>query len=98
MKSRFVSVGLAFLGAAAAVSAQASWQDVIRNLRHPDPLIRLKSTEQLGAAGYVAAAEPVAALILDPDDRVQAAAIDAERGFFLLDRVSSVRILGFGGS
>jgi HEAT repeat protein len=96
MKSRFISVVLTVLGTAAVVSAQASWQDVLRNLRHPDPLIRLKSTQQLGAAGYVAAAEPVAALVLDPDDRVQAAAIDAELGFFLIDRVSSVRSLGFG--
>jgi HEAT repeat protein len=77
---------------------QTTWQDVIRNLRHPDPAVRLKSTQQLGAAAYVAAAEPVAALILDPDDRVQAAAIEAELGFFLIDRVGSVRILGFGSS
>jgi HEAT repeat protein len=77
---------------------QATWQDVIRNLRHPDPAVRLKSTQQLGSAAYVAAAEAVAALILDPDDRVQAAAIEAELGFFTLERRDSVRILGFGGS
>ena len=80
------------------IFAQTTWQDVIRNLRHPDPDVRLKSTQQLGAAGYVAAAEPVAALILDPDDRVQAAAIDAELGFFLINHVGGGRILGFGGS
>jgi HEAT repeat protein len=79
-------------------SSQTTWQDVIRNLRHPDPAVRLKSTQQLGAAGYVAAAEAVAELILDPDDRVQAAAIEAELGFFTLERLDSVRILGFGGS
>jgi HEAT repeat protein len=98
MTSRFTFVVLTVLGAGAAVSAQASWQDVIRNLRHPDPLVRLKSTQQLGAAGYVAAAEPVAALLLDPDDRVQLAAIDAELGFFLIERSNGVRILGFGGA
>jgi len=89
---------LGCLTAIAAPSGQSNWQDVIRNLRHPDPDIRLKSTQQLGAAGYVAAAEPVAALILDPDDRVQAAAIEAELGFFMIDRAGPTRILGFGGS
>ena len=92
-------VGFTVSGAVAvASSTQSSWQDVIRNLRHPDPQVRLKSTQQLGEAGYVAAAEPVAALILDPDDRVQAAAIEAELAFFMIDRAGGVRILGFGGS
>jgi HEAT repeat protein len=98
MRLRVISVGSTLLGAAAALSAQASWQDVLRNLRHPDPQVRLRSTQQLGAAGYVAAAEPVAALILDPDDQVQAAAIEAELGFFLLGRPGGSRLLGFGGS
>jgi HEAT repeat protein len=98
MNLRFISVGIIIFGAGAALAAQASWQDVIRNLRHPDPQVRLKSTQQLGAAGYVAAAEPVAALILDPDDRVQSAAIEAELGFFMLERPGGARVLGFGGS
>ena len=88
----------AFCLLACLIVPQTTWQDVIRNLRHPDPAVRLKSTQQLGAAAYIAAAEPVAALILDPDDRVQAAAIEAELAFFLIDRVGSVRILGFGSS
>src|SRR5436309_1560074 len=69
-------------------SAQAAqWQDVIRRLRHPDAKIRLAAVEQLGNAGYTAAAESVAPLIVDPDDRVQYAAIDAELTFFLIEPI-----------
>jgi HEAT repeat protein len=98
MTRRSCLIGLILATAGVLLSAQANWQDVVRNLRHPDPQIRLKSTQQLGGAGYVEAAEPVAPLLQDPDDRVQAAAIEAELGFFLVDRIGGVRILGFGGS
>ena len=85
----------AFTGAAAA---QPQWQDVIRNLRHPNAQTRLDAVERLGRANYVAAVDPLAPLVRDPDDRVQAAAIDAELTFFLSDRLSDRRILGVGGS
>lgn len=98
MARRFLPLILTFASAGALLSAQANWQDVVRNLRNPDPQIRLKSTQQLGGSGYVEAAEPVAPLLQDPDDRVQAAAIEAELGFFLVDRIGGVRIMGFGGS
>ncbi len=81
-----------------AVAAQPQWQDVIRNLRHPNAETRLDAVERLGRAGYVAAVDPLAPLVRDPDDRVQAAAIDAELTFFLSDRLSDRRILGVGGS
>lgn len=71
----------------AAAQTPAEWQDVIRNLRHPNPQTRLASVEKLNQAGYVAAAEAVAPLVDDPDDRVQLAAIDAELTFFLATRV-----------
>lgn len=74
---------------AGSLSAQVSgeWQDVIRNLRHPNPATRLDAVERLARAGYYAAAEAVAPLIADPDDRVQAAAIDAQLRFFQSDRI-----------
>jgi HEAT repeat protein len=98
MFHRLTLVGVTVATAGVLLSAQANWQDVVRNLRNPDPQIRLKSTQQLGGSGYVEAAEPVAPLLQDPDDRVQAAAIEAELGFFLIDRIGGVRIMGFGGS
>src|SRR6187399_2912878 len=58
-------------------SLPPAWQDVVRNLRNPDAKVRLSAVEQLGSAGYTAAAEYVAPLVTDPDDRVQYAAIDA---------------------
>lgn len=84
--------------AGVALGAQVVWQDVVRNLRHPDPAIRLGSVQQLGGANYSAAAEAVAQVIVDPDDQVQDAAIEAQLAFFLIDRFGGIRILGLGGS
>lgn len=67
----------------------AEWQDVIRNLRNPNPQARLSALDRLNRAGYASAASAVAPLIGDPDDRVQLAAIDTELTFFLADRVNS---------
>jgi HEAT repeat protein len=73
------------------------WQDVIRNLRHPDVKVRLAAVEELGNAGFTAAAEYVAPLITDPDDRVQFAAIDAELTFFLAEPIGAGRALSLTG-
>src|SRR5688500_2882483 len=64
---------------------QAQFQDVVRMLRHPDPEQRLRSVEMLRTAAYPESAEPLAALIVDPDDRVQLAAIETELSFFMVD-------------
>src|SRR5688572_23555562 len=77
----------------------AQWQDVVRNLRHPDPETRLSAVNRLAEGAHTAAAAQVAALMTDPDDRVQLAAIEAELSFFRADRVGGgVRVLGMGGS
>jgi HEAT repeat protein len=73
------------------------WQDVIRNLRHPDVKVRLAAVEQLGNAGFTEAAEYVAPLVTDPDDRVQFAAIDAELTFFLIEPIGGRRVLSLTG-
>lgn len=86
------------VGAGAALSAQAQWQDVIRNLRHPKPEVRLEAVEKLGEAAYVPGIEPVAPLIGDPDDRVQSAALEAELTFFVTERLGSIRVLSMGSS
>ena len=89
---------IAFGALTAAAAAQPQWQDVIRNLRHPEARTRLDAVERLGRANYVAAVEPLVPLIRDPDDRVQAAAIDAQLTFFLSDRISDRHIVAVGGS
>jgi HEAT repeat protein len=78
-----------------AVAAQtpAQWQDVIRNLRHPTASTRLAAVERLGQAAYAPAAEAVAPLLTDPDDRVQVAAIESEITFFQATRLSGSRSL-----
>jgi HEAT repeat protein len=97
MRRVFGLVVAAVCGPAALTAAQGNWQDVIRNLRHPDPEVRLASVERLGEADYVAAIEAIAPLVTDSDDRVQFAAIDTEVGFFLVERPGGVRLLGLGG-
>jgi len=88
-----------FVGAGSA-SAQISpeWQDVIRLLRHPDAGTRLDAVERLAGAGFLAAAEPVAAVLTDPDDRVQLAAIEAELAFFQADRPGGGGLFGRSSS
>lgn len=83
----------------AVIGAQsnAQWQDVVRNLRNPNAEARLAAVARIGEAAYVPAAEPLAALVTDPDDRVQVAAIEAELGLFQSDRIGNVRVLGLGG-
>jgi HEAT repeat protein len=81
-----------------SAAAQSQWQDVIRNLRHPRPDVRLEAVSTLGSSGYVGAIEPVAPLVIDPDDRVQAAAIDAQLSFFLTERINGTRVLSIGSS
>ncbi len=77
-----------------ALAQQTQFQDVVRMLRHPDARERLKSVEMLREAGYMEAAEPVAALIVDPDDDIQLAAIETELSLFLLDDGTRRRLGG----
>ncbi len=77
------------LGALASPAAaqQARFDDVVRNLRNPDPKVRLSAVRLLRESKYPEAAGPVAALINDPVDLVQLEAIAAERSFFLVDDI-----------
>lgn len=93
-----VLAGALVLAVSAVGAQQLTWQDLIRNLRHPDVRMRLQAVEALGDAGYTAAAEAVAPLVLDPDDKVQSAAIDAELTFFLIEPIGGRRALTLGGS
>jgi len=93
-----VAAAAGLLLSVASPAAQPPWVDVIRNLRNPKPETRLDSLQKLESAAYVGAIEPVAELITDSDDRVQAAAIDAELTFFLTERVAGSRSLAGSGS
>lgn len=74
---------------------QARFDDVIRNLRNPDPKVRLASVQLLHESRYPEAIGPIAPLINDPMDQIQLEAIWAELSFFLAREVQSKKRLGF---
>jgi HEAT repeat protein len=91
------SVAFAILLAAeSAFAQQQRFEDVIRNLRNPDPKVRLAAVQLLRESKYPEAIEPIAALVTDPIDQIQLEAIAAELSFFLLEDVrTKKRVAGF---
>jgi HEAT repeat protein len=87
---------LAALCLSVTVSAQQQlrFDDVVRNLRNPDPKTRLSAIRLLRDAKYPEAIAPIAPLVLDPLDDVQLEAIDAELSFFLEQDVRSKKMIG----
>ena len=70
---------------------QARFDDVVRNLRNPDPDARMTSISLLRESKYLEAIEPLAPLVNDPLDEIQLAAIEAELSFYLVDDVNARR-------
>ena len=62
----------------------ARFEDVVRNLRNPDPKVRLGALRLLREAKYPEAIVPIAPLVNDPVDQIQLEAIAAELSFFLV--------------
>jgi HEAT repeat protein len=77
--------------AAAAVSALAQaparFEDVVRNLRNPDPKVRISAVRLLRETGYAEAITPLAAVVNDQVNDIQLEAIDAELSYYLVDSV-----------
>lgn len=86
---------LAALAGAAPAAQPARFEDVVRNLRNPEPKVRLASVRLLRAAQYPEAIVPMAPLVNDPVDEIQLEAIAAELSFFLVEDVPAKRRLGF---
>ena len=83
-------------GLTASTAAQpARFDDVVRNLRNPEPRARLNAVKLLREARYPEAIVPMAALVNDPLDPIQLEAIAAELSFFLVADVRQRRRLGF---
>jgi len=82
------------LSAAPAFAQQHRYDDVVRNLRNPDPKVRLTSVELLRESRYPEAIEPVAALVTDPVDQIQLEAIAAELSFFLDEDIRTKKRVG----
>jgi HEAT repeat protein len=95
MKRTMALVGLCAALLAPPASAQQRFDDVVRNLRNPEPNIRVKAVRLLREAKYPEAIVPMAALVNDPVDAIQLEAIAAELSFFLVADVPERRRLAF---
>lgn len=94
MKTTCLAVGL--LAVATSVAAQQlRFDDVIRNLRNPDPKARLDAVRLLRDAKYPEAIAPMAALVIDPVDDIQLETIAAELAFFLDQEVKTKKMVAF---
>ena len=74
---------------------QLRFDDVVRNLRNPDPKARLASLQLLRESGYLEAIGPIAPLVTDPVDQVQLAAIETELSFYTVDEVNTRKRVAF---
>ena len=97
MKANTLLSLLAAVALTAAPSAQQQrFDDVIRNLRNPDPRVRLAAVQLLRESKYPEAIGPLAALVVDQVDQIQLEAISAELSFFMLEDVRTrKRVAGF---
>jgi HEAT repeat protein len=94
MKRVALTAFLLALTAVVPANAQpARFEDVVRNLRHPEPKVRLAAVRLLREAKYPEAIVPLAALVNDPLDPIQLEAIAAELSFFLVEDVPERRRL-----
>ena len=89
------AAALVCTAATASFAQQARFDDVIRNLRNPDPKVRLASVQLLRESKYPEAIEPLASLVNDPLDQIQLEAIATELSFFLTQDVPSKKRLGY---
>jgi HEAT repeat protein len=83
-------------GSSVAVEAQKyTFEEVASGLTHTDAATRLRAIQILKDADYPEAVVPIAAALGDKEDRVQLAAIDAERSLFTTRPVARRRKIGF---
>ena len=94
MRLTCLSTGLLALLAVSAGAQQLRFDDVVRNLRNPDPKARLGAIRLLREAKYPEAIPAMAPLVLDPVDDIQLEAIAAELSFFLDQDVKTRRMVG----
>ncbi len=86
---------LALAGAPSVHAQQIRLDDVVRNLRNPDPNVRFEALRLLKESRHADAIVPIAALIADPIDQIQLEAIATELSFFLSGDVSPRKRVAF---
>ncbi|HEX5475455.1 MAG TPA: HEAT repeat domain-containing protein [Vicinamibacterales bacterium] len=95
MRKAVVLVSLLACAVAVAAAQPLRFDDVVRNLRNPDPKVRVDAIHLLRQARYPEAIGPIAALVTDPVDQVQLESIAAELSFFVVDDLKTRRHVGF---
>jgi HEAT repeat protein len=93
MRAAFIAVFVC--GSSMVLAQQLRFDDVIRNLRNPDPKTRLASVQLLRESKYPEAIVPLAPLVNDPIEQIQLEAIGAELSFFLTQDVPAKKRLGY---
>ncbi|MEO5896676.1 MAG: HEAT repeat domain-containing protein [Vicinamibacterales bacterium] len=91
---RLILIGTCSLSAVLPLQ-QARFDDVVRNLRNPDPEVRLDALRMLRESQHVEAITPIAPLVNDPLDGVQLEAIAAELSFYLVENVAPRKKVAF---
>ena len=74
---------------------QARYDDVVRNLRNPDPDARMEALKLLRESRYEEAILPIAPLVNDPLDPIQLEAINTELSFFLVQDIKERKRVAF---
>jgi HEAT repeat protein len=92
---RCASIAALACASSVLVAQQQRFDDVIRNLRHPDPKVRLAAVQLLHESRYPEAIGPIAPLVNDPVDQIQLEALAAELSFFLGDELPTKKRVGF---
>ena len=88
------AVALAKVVNRTVTAQQYTFEQVAAGLKHQDPSTRLRAIQILKDADYQEAAGAIGDLLGDADDRVQLAAIDAERSLFTLRPISRRKMVG----
>jgi len=89
------SIAVLACAPAVVLAQQQRFDDVIRNLRHPDAKVRLAAVQLLHESRYPEAIGPIAPLVNDPVDQIQLEALAAELSFFLGEELPTKKRLGF---
>ncbi|MSO55510.1 MAG: hypothetical protein EXQ55_01090 [Acidobacteria bacterium] len=88
-------LSVAFALSPTVAAQKYTFEEVAAGLTHQDAATRLCAIQILKDADYADAADPIGAALGDPDDRVQLAALDAERSLLTTRPVSRRRRVGF---
>jgi HEAT repeat protein len=89
--ARILCAALLLMAAPRAGAQQVAFEAVVRDLSSPQVDVRLRAVRLLKESGYTEAARPLAAVLTDPDDRVQLEAIAAVLNTFFAELVDSRR-------